>query len=569
MRAIIQLGQSYGTGVKMAGLLRASEEGLKIIDMVRRSLGWNKADELWCQAAITSKATLKRFWVRQPIRRETFIDICKAVGVKNWQDIVEREIKEPDLLFAAAIADIPLDSQTDRTFPLPENLPPVRNWIQRTKEIDILKTLILEPHPVGAVPPCPPCEVPIAISIVGLPGIGKTILASQLIRQLHAENAPFACVAWQSLQSATGKAPPFDRTIDSLLLVLSNGETTAAVTPQNDCGKKTENLLKILRKKPCLIVFDRAETLLKTKEEKAAGYFAEDCAEYVWLFKQLLETEHQSKIIFTSRESLAELPPTVTREIAIGGFDRDAAVALLQSFNLTANAGELAEIADRYAGHPQALQLIAALIRDDAEFQGNVGIFLHQRDWLLVRDIEKLIDEIIARLGEGEQICLNRISVYQTSEYPLSFAAISAQMPEVSKYELQENIIRSLKRRQLLDCDRHLKSYQLHPLVQEKGSRLLNQNPEMFRTAHRQAYRYFINIPLKPESEWQDIEDIKPLIRAHYHGCQAGDFDAAATAISRVDKYLKEWNYPEQICSHPPLPLLAQAQTVDSRSIDN
>ncbi|MEG3861360.1 NB-ARC domain-containing protein, partial [Microcoleus sp. herbarium12] len=402
--------------------------------------------------------------------------------------------------------------------------------------------------------------VPIAISIVGLPGIGKTTLISQLIRQLHTEKTPFTSAAWQSLQSATGKAPPCDRTIDSLLFTLSNGDITAAVNPQNDCGKKTENLIKILREKPCLIVFDRADTLLKTGEAKAAGYFAEDCAEYAWLFKQLLETEHQSKILFTSRESLAELPPTVTREIQLNGLDRDSAISLLQSFNLTANAEELAEMGDRYSGHPKALQLVAALIRDDTEFQGNVGIFLHQRDWLLIRDIERLIDEILARLGDCEQTCLGRISVYQTSEYPLSFAGISAQMPEVSKYELKENIIQALKRRQLLYYDCQRSSYQLHPLVREKGSRLLNQNRENFRTAHRQAYHYFISIPLKPESEWQDIEDIKPLMRAHYHGCQAGDLDAAAIAISGVDEYLKVWNYPEQICSHPPLPLLGNVQ---------
>ena len=66
----------------MAGLLRASEEGLKIVNMVRRNPGWNKTDELWCQAALTSKATLKRFWAQKLIRRETFIDICKAVGIK-------------------------------------------------------------------------------------------------------------------------------------------------------------------------------------------------------------------------------------------------------------------------------------------------------------------------------------------------------------------------------------------------------------------------------------------------------------------------------------------------------
>ncbi|MEG3889497.1 NACHT domain-containing protein [Microcoleus sp. Z1_A1] len=394
----------------MAGLLRASEEGLKIIDMVRRNLGWNKTEDAWCVAALVSTATLKRFWAKIEIRRENFINICKAVEIHNWEYIAEgyKNIKtEP--LFVAPIADIPQDSENDRTFPLPENLPPVRNWVQRTKELDILKTLIVEPHTVGAVPPCPPLPpcppwaggVPIAISIVGLPGIGKTSLVSQLIRQLHTEKTPFTCAAWQSLQSATGKAPPFDRTIDSLLFTLSNGDITAAVNPQNDCGKKTENLLKILREKPCLLIFDRADTLLKTGDAKAAGYFAEDCAEYAWLFKQLLETEHQSKIIFTSRESLAELPSTVTREIQLNGLDRDAAVALLQSFNLTANPEEFAEMCDRYSGHPKALQLVAALIRDDTEFQGNVGIFLHQRDWLLIRDIESVIDEMIARLGDG------------------------------------------------------------------------------------------------------------------------------------------------------------------------
>jgi hypothetical protein len=131
---------------------------LKIIDMVRRNLGWNKSEDTWCKAALTSKATLRRFWAQNRIRRETFIDICKAVGINNWEDIIERkDIKQTELLLAAAIADIPLDSQTDRTFPLPENLPPVRNWVQRTKEIDTLKTLITAPPLTNESPaPAPP-----------------------------------------------------------------------------------------------------------------------------------------------------------------------------------------------------------------------------------------------------------------------------------------------------------------------------------------------------------------------------------------------------------------------------
>ncbi|NJS11567.1 MAG: ATP-binding protein, partial [Microcoleus sp. CSU_2_2] len=297
--------------------------------------------------------------------------------------------------------------------------------------------------------------------------------------------------------------------------------------------------------------FGRAET---------AGYFCETQSEYAWLFKLLIETAHQSKIIFISRETIAELPPTITREITLDGLTAAAAVELLTSFNLIATIEELTELAQRYQGHPEALQLVASLIRDDSEYQGNVSKFLHDRDWLLTRSIESMLDETIARLSDIERTCLSRISVYQTAEYPLIFAGIAAQMPEVSKYELKENIILALKRRQLLyyDCDHS--SYQLHPLVREKGDRLLHQNPENFRTAHRQAYHYFIGIPLKPESEWQDIEDIKPLMRAHYHGCQAGDLDAAATAISGVDEYLRVWNCAELVCANLQLPLLTEVQ---------
>ena len=73
----------------MAGLLRASEEGLKIIDMVRRNLGWNKTEDSWCMAALVSTATLKRFWARKGIRRENFINICNAVEINNWEYIAE------------------------------------------------------------------------------------------------------------------------------------------------------------------------------------------------------------------------------------------------------------------------------------------------------------------------------------------------------------------------------------------------------------------------------------------------------------------------------------------------
>jgi tetratricopeptide (TPR) repeat protein len=187
--------------------------------------------------------------------------------------------------------------------------------------------------------------------------------------------------------------------------------------------------------------------------------------------------------------------------------------------------------------------MVAALIRDDSEFEGQVERFLRDRNWLLIRDIEHLIDEVFTRLSKPEQICLLRISVFQTSEYPLTFAGIAAQMPDSIEYDLKENVILALKRRQFLDYDRQIESYQLHPLIQEKAYRLLRQHPEHFRTAHQQAYRYFLNVPLKPKIEWKSIHNIKPLLLAHHHACQAEDWDEAAIAISDACESMCYWSH--------------------------
>lgn len=72
----------------MAVSLRASEQGLDVVDEARRTRGWNKADEDWCKAAQVTPASLKRFWLGNPIKQESFVAICQAVGV-GWQKVAD------------------------------------------------------------------------------------------------------------------------------------------------------------------------------------------------------------------------------------------------------------------------------------------------------------------------------------------------------------------------------------------------------------------------------------------------------------------------------------------------
>ncbi len=79
----------------MATTLSASVKGLEIVDRARRRKGWNKTVAAWQDFAKVSKSTLDRFWMRKPIKHENFIAICSAVGIEDWEQIIDLPPLEP------------------------------------------------------------------------------------------------------------------------------------------------------------------------------------------------------------------------------------------------------------------------------------------------------------------------------------------------------------------------------------------------------------------------------------------------------------------------------------------
>ncbi len=88
--------------------VRLSTEGKYIVNRARIDKGWNKLQEDWYTKALTSEATLKRFWRGTPISRDIFIEMCKALDLKEWEELADWEDHD----------------STTVCFPLADNAPP-------------------------------------------------------------------------------------------------------------------------------------------------------------------------------------------------------------------------------------------------------------------------------------------------------------------------------------------------------------------------------------------------------------------------------------------------------------
>jgi WD40 repeat protein/DNA polymerase III delta prime subunit len=419
----------------MEGSLKASIQGLDAVDQARKRKGWNRQSAAWAQAALTSIATLKQFWRRERINRETFIRICQGVGIEDWQAIADLAIS-PDL----------------------QTTPPLSTCVQDWGEAPELSSFYGREQELATLCQWIDTDRAKLLLLLGMGGVGKTSLAVRLAESVLDQ---FDCLIWRSLRNAPA---PHEWVLDLLKRLNHLQEWEGLETTQPFSALLTQ-LMTELRQRRCLLILDNAESILQPGNQGSMGYHP-GYELYGELLHRIGEERHQSCLLLTSREQpreLIRLEGDKVRSLRLGGVLPTDGQKILEAMgSLSASAAEYGQIVAHYGGNPLALKIAAAGIRD--LLHGNVSSFfdlMHQGSFIF-GDIQDLLERHFERLSNFEQELLYWLAIAR-EPVTLEELKIDLLSPE-SRWLLPETVER-LQRRSLLES--HIQGFTLQPVVME------------------------------------------------------------------------------------------------------
>ncbi len=310
------------------------------------------------------------------------------------------------------------------------------------------------------------------VALLSRGGYGKTALSVKLTQQIARH---FDVVIWRSLQNT----PPLERLLADYLTFLSEQHTTDL--PEST-GERMTLLFEYLRTARCLLALDNVETLFQARNR--AGAYRAGYEAYGQFFQRVGQTAHRSCLLLTSREQPKELAPlegdhAPVRTMTLAGLEQGACRQILKDSNLAGTEVEYRSLADRCAGNPLALKVVAATIRE--LFGGNITEFLSQGT-VLFGDIRGLLDQQFEHLSASEEAILFWLALVRE---PLALGdLVQESLSPLPGKELLE-ALGALRRRSLLERGEAGAVFTLHPVVMEYvAERLVEQVAQEITTGH-------------------------------------------------------------------------------------
>ena len=284
------------------------------------------------------------------------------------------------------------------------------------------------------------------ISVLGLPGIGKTTLVKKFT-DLNLEQ--FEVVIWKSLK--------FPKPLDLLINDLLNVCQQEAKTTLDD---KFKQLFDIFTYKRCLIIFDDVQNIFIPGQ--LAGQYQTEYQDYQKFFTMITETQHQSHAILISQESCPEMN-CLDEELypikclRLTGLDD---VTILKNMGLKDEDSWL-KLISLYEGNPLYLKTIVSCINNI--FDGYVAEFLADNELIITKDMQSNLQFLFNKLSPTEEQIVLKLSKF---DQPVSREDLKASL-ELSSTDFI-NGLESLQQRYLVKKMKEDKIvFKLSPVFQE------------------------------------------------------------------------------------------------------
>lgn len=252
------------------------------------------------------------------------------------------------------------------------------------------------------------------IVVTGLPGCGKTSLATQAIAAVadHIEG-----LYWRSL------SPPV-----SFLEWLDDGLNQAGKRPVSlldTLERQINPLMALIRQKRCLLVFDDWHTLLAPQQ--FAGHYQPAYEDYQRFLTQMVETQGQSQVLILSQT----LPTTVKRQLRpgmpiahlpLGGLGEDAPL-FLHNLGLTGEAA-WPQLLETCGDRPGSLLLAQSALQ--SLFASNVERYLAFNPLGITEEHLAFVHESLAAMTAVE---VRIVTLIALAEAPVLLPDLAPHIP--------------------------------------------------------------------------------------------------------------------------------------------
>lgn len=374
------------------------------------------------------------------------------------------------------------------------------------------------------------------ISFVAWGGVGKSTLINRWLERMDADHFRGAkrVYGWSFYSQGTNeRVTSSDKFIAHALEWFGDKETTESSKSPWDKGAR---LAELIREEKTLLILDGLEPLQSGFDYEKDKL--KDAALEVLL--RNLAKDNNGLCVITTRENIADLANleggTVCR-IDLDQISSEAGEALLRVAGIRGTDKQLRKASEAFGNHALAINLLGRYLHGieghSIEHASNIPDLpnISVEDG---RHPRRVMEAFAERFGDSGQI--ETLEILGLFDRPAALKAFEAVLGDVPIAGLTDHLS-ALNRQERQEVFEYLRECGLvakkshhdpdeldcHPLVREHfGGKLKAEKPEAWKEAHSRLYEYYKNLP---EKELPDtLEEMEPLFRAVYHGCQAGNY---------------------------------------------